>query len=103
MSPSGPSAVEDMKQREVGDRVSHGSVSQVPVEEALLAQRLLRRLNRRAEGRKTMGGKRGAQAKSLGGPGASIDDTANSGGRSFLLGMAKTKFLGYGRSTEPEH
>ncbi|KAJ3896181.1 hypothetical protein GG344DRAFT_61573 [Lentinula edodes] len=104
MSPSGPSAVEDMKQREVGDRVSHGSVSQVPVEEALLAQRLLRKLNRRAEGRKAVGGKqRGAQVKNLSGPGASLDVTANSGGRSFLLGMAKTKFLGYGRSTEPEH
>ncbi|KAH7876690.1 uncharacterized protein C8R40DRAFT_1068472 [Lentinula edodes] len=104
MSLSGPSAVEDMKQREVGDRVSHGSVSQVPVEEALLAQRLLRKLNRRAEGRKAVGGKqRGAQVKNLSGPGASLDVTANSGGRSFLLGMAKTKFLGYGRSTEPEH
>ncbi|KAJ4493767.1 hypothetical protein C8J55DRAFT_555187 [Lentinula edodes] len=101
--PSGPSAVEDMKQREVGDRVSHGSVSQVPVEEALLSQRLLRRLNRRAEGRKAVGGKREAQAKSLSGPGAGLNVTANSGGRSFLLGMAKTKFLGYGRSTEPEH
>ncbi|KAE9408778.1 hypothetical protein BT96DRAFT_985636 [Gymnopus androsaceus JB14] len=98
---------------------SHGSVSLVPIEEALLAQRLLRRLNRRAEDRNSgpVSGKqkkRGAGNKLLNGgrtgtlsPQTEESSDGNdtgvagsaSGGRSFLLGMAKGKFLGYGWSS----
>ncbi|KAJ3999287.1 hypothetical protein F5050DRAFT_1709825 [Lentinula boryana] len=89
------------------DRDSHGSVSHVPVEEALLAQRLLRKLNRRAEGRKGVSEqhKRGPQVENERGgstrvtPGTASNVAASGGGKSFLLGMAKTKFLGYGWSS----
>ncbi|KAJ3817911.1 hypothetical protein EV361DRAFT_1034756 [Lentinula raphanica] len=84
-------------------RDSRGSISHVPVEEALLAERLLHKLNRRAEGRK--GGKRkgGARVQNSrevdAGPVVRETNSSGSGGgKSFLLGMAKTKFLGYGRS-----
>ncbi|KAJ4483819.1 hypothetical protein J3R30DRAFT_1838352 [Lentinula aciculospora] len=111
MISSEPSVVEDGQQGEHSARViesrnSHGSDSHVLVEEALLAQRLLRRLNRRAEGRKSMSGKhkRGPQIESSGRNNARVTGTnskvaSSGGGRSFLLGMAQSKFLGYGWSS----
>ncbi|KAF5383424.1 hypothetical protein D9757_006106 [Collybiopsis confluens] len=88
-----------------------GSVSLVPVEEALLAQRLLRKLNKRAEAPKS-------KQKPLSGTtsphppehdGHRIDIQVNSSdlvsenpprtSRSFLLNLAKGKFLGYGWSS----
>ncbi|KAJ3749446.1 hypothetical protein DFH05DRAFT_674808 [Lentinula detonsa] len=102
-------AKSERRARAIGnrDRDSHGSVSHVPVEEALLAQRLLRKLNRRAEGRKGVSEqhKRGSQVENESGsstrvtPGAASNVAASGGGKSFLLGMAKTKFLGYGWSS----
>ncbi|KAJ3797795.1 hypothetical protein GGU11DRAFT_783439 [Lentinula aff. detonsa] len=102
-------AKSERRARAIGsrDRDSHGSVSHVPVEEALLAQRLLRKLNRRAEGRKGVSEqqKRGPQVENESGsstrvtPRTASNVAASGGGKSFLLGMAKTKFLGYGWSS----
>lgn len=98
-------------------RGSRGSISLVPVEEALLAQKLLRRLNRRAEDRSSVpmsgkkkhgvgeklptgvrldGGKRENSERNTGAMTGKSSD-ASGGGRSFLLGMSGGKFLGYGR------
>ncbi|KIK69076.1 hypothetical protein GYMLUDRAFT_67778 [Collybiopsis luxurians FD-317 M1] len=97
-------------------RDSHGSISLVPVEEALLAQRLLRRLNRKAEARDYPAAKpkkgsnndlehRGHRNENImqgqNSPAANartnnVSGNTSTAGRSFLLDMAKGKFLGYG-------
>ncbi|KAF9073613.1 hypothetical protein BDP27DRAFT_1400199 [Rhodocollybia butyracea] len=87
----------------------HGSISLVPVEEALLAQRLLRKLNRRAKDRDeklkpgpgtgTTGEKQAPENANENGMEVEISASPAGGGRSFLLGMARGKFLGYGWSS----